>query len=130
MELAEISGDTLIQVNHLDNGRITFDCIMLDQGGKPVISGREGCCLGDFDDGVALCNVSQDPGKGATAYTSQIYTRLYLLDDALWLDWHDWYYIDKDSEIYDFIFEFGLPTADGYAAVKTEKKWGVIRFRD
>ena len=130
VELAEINGDTLIQVNHLEDGRIAFDCIMLDQGGEPVISGQEGYCLGDFDDGVALCNVSQDPGKGATAYTSQIYTRLYLLDDALWLDWHDWYYMDKDGEIYDFIFEFGLPTADGYAAVKTEKKWGVIRFRD
>lgn len=129
-ELVEINGDLLLRRNYLQGEQVTHDCIMLEDEPEALFEGHPGYCAMDFDDGAALCIKRNDEEISRMNFTSRIFTRVYQLKERTWVNWYDWYYVNEEGEAWDFAFECALPTIDGYAAVMSEKKWGVIRFKN
>ena len=130
VRIVEIIGDLLLLSERVDENQFRYNCIMLDKNCGILFENVSGHCFIDFDDDIAVCNIINNPEGSGMAFSSDMFRRMQRIDDFRWTEWYDWYYIKKDGTVYDFNFEFGMPTKDGYAAVKTEKKWGVIRFRD
>jgi hypothetical protein len=130
VRIVEVIGDILLLSERVDQNQFRYDCIMLDQSCEMLFENDPGHCFIDFDDGIAACNIINDPERSGMAFSLDMFNRLQRIDDFRWTEWYDWYYMKKDGTVYDFNFEFGMPTKDGYAAVKSEKKWGVVRFRE
>lgn len=137
IEFVDIAGDKLLRRHYLADDKTRCDYIDLltmerkEIGGEPVFSAM------DSDDGITLCAVAKewDDEDDAEVYNGQRlsrYTFEYMFNalDSDYTRGFDWYFADDEGKVYDFVFEGALPSREGYAAVRSEKKWGVIRFKD
>ncbi|MBR3707261.1 MAG: hypothetical protein IKM19_09830, partial [Firmicutes bacterium] len=132
IEFVDIKDDKLLRRHYLANDKTRCDYIDLltmerkDFGGEPVFSAM------DFDDDIVLC---AEPIEGNEGFNGEYLNRyvfdyIYGIKDSHYFLEYDWYFTDADGQVYDFAFEGAYPSKDGYAAVRSEKKWGVIKFRD
>ncbi|MBQ1959578.1 MAG: WG repeat-containing protein [Firmicutes bacterium] len=137
IEFVDIEGDKLLRRHYLADDKLLCDYIDLttmerkDLGGEPVYSKM------DFDDGIALCAIARErkyedederyKGKQLSNYA---FDYIYNISESSYFLEFDWYYVNGDGQVYDFAFEGAFPSQDGYAAVRSEKKWGVIKFKD
>ena len=132
IEFVDIKDDKLLRRHYLANDKTRCDYIDLltmerkDFGGEPVFSAM------DFDDDIVLC---AEPIEGNEGFNGEYLNRyvfdyIYGIKDSHYFLEYDWYFTDADGQVYDFAFEGAYPSKDGYAAVRSEKKWGVIKFYD
>ena len=123
-----ISGDILFELEYATRNAMWYVDLEKYAAGEAdykykIGKGEDTFSMADFEDGFAVINRPSDnmlmnPGR----YDSES-------DD--WMDKFEWSFVNRDLEpVCGYIFDGAYPSQNGYAAVKMNGQWGLIKFRD
>lgn len=122
-----ISGDILFELEYATRNAMWHVDLEKYAAGEAdykykIGKGEDTFSMADFEDGFAVINRPSDnmlmnPGR----YDSES-------DD--WMDKFEWSFVNRDLEpVCGYIFDGAYPSQNGYAAVKMNGSWGLIKFK-
>ena len=122
-----ISGDTLFELEYATRDIMWYVDLEKYAAGeadyKYQIGTREDTfSMADFEDGIAVINRPND--------NMLMNPERYDNDSAEWMDNFEWSFVNSDLEpVCGYIFDGAYPSQNGYAAVKLNGSWGLIKFK-